>query len=176
MSFTVTPTEDDVLTAVRTLLLTIVDGSTVEVVQGQVNRVPECKSPDFIVMTPTTRLRLSTDEDNWDTVGTNPAVIVASYNTEYTLQLDIHGPNGSDNAAAICTLWRNPYACDQMAGTGVTPLYATDGKQMPFINGESQWENRWVTTLSMQITPTVSTPMQFADTLDVTISSALGGV
>lgn len=175
MSATVSPTEENVLAALRSFILSIVpDG--VEIIEGQDNRVAEPAGPDYIVMTPTNRNRLSTNYSSWDETGFNPTMIVAEYDTEFTAQLDLHGPNSSDYASAISTLFRDYYACDQMVGTGVTPLYATDGKQMPFINGENQFENRWVMTVSLQITPAVSTPMQFADRLDVTVSSALGGV
>ena len=175
MSVMVTPTEDDVLTILRTFILSIVPAG-VEVIQGQVNRVPEPLGDDFIVMTPVNRNRLSTNVGSWDRTGPDPTEITAAYNTEFMCQLDLHGPNASDYGSTLSTLFRDEYACDLMAGTGVQPLYATDGKQMPFINAESQYEDRWVLTVSLQITPAVSTPMQFADTLDVTISSALGGV
>lgn len=174
MSIMVSPTEDEVMAALRAFILSVLpDG--VEVVQGQNNRVAEPAGPDFVVMTPSTRHRLSTNTDTWDETGDNPTVIRAEHDAQYDCQLDFHGPNGSDFAATFTALFRDPFAVDEMASYSVTPLFANDGQQMPFINGEGQYENRWVMTVSVQIKPTVSTPMQFADRLDVTISDALGG-
>jgi hypothetical protein len=58
--------------------------------------------------------------------------------TEVVIQLDIHGPNSADNTQVISTLFRDQYAVTQFSGSGVTPLYADEPKQMPFINAEQQ--------------------------------------
>lgn len=48
---TISPAETDILTTLRTLLLGVLDPS-VEVIKGQINRVPEPAGDDFVVMTP----------------------------------------------------------------------------------------------------------------------------
>jgi hypothetical protein len=40
---------------------------------------------------------------------------------------------------------------------------------MPFDNGEQQVEERWVVDLCMQADVTITTTMQFADQLDITL-------
>lgn len=90
--------------------------------------------------------------------------------TQVTVQLDVHGPNGADNAQTISTLFRDGFACDALATSGVdvTPLYADDPRQMPFVNGESQFEFRWTVDVTMQVNAAALVPMQFADALVAT--------
>lgn len=168
MSLTPDITEDAILTAVRSFLLEIV-GSGVEVIQAQGNRVPEPHGADFIIMTPKNRTRLATTVDSW--VRTDPAPVIMSRtaSTQIDIQLDIHGPNGSDYAQAIATLARDGWACERFTNPNIQPLDATDGHQVPFHNGEGQYENRWVMDLTVQANPTLSTPQDFAATLAATL-------
>lgn len=159
-------TEDDILTAVRGFLLGVLSG--VEVVQAQNNRVPEPLGENFVIMTPRSRKRQSTNQDTWPADAVAPVAIDHLQSTNVSIQLDIHGPAGSDNAQIIGTLWRDDYACAVLAPAGIAPLYADDGAQMPFLNGSQQYENRWVMAVALQVNPVVSTPQDFADTLLVT--------
>ena len=165
----ITPTEDDVLTILRTFLLSIT-GNDWEVVQGQDNRVPEPTASNFIVMTPVNSSRLSTNVDTFSASMIGGPLDTTDYtrDTQLDVQLDIHGEGGADSARAIATLFRDDYACRIMA-PDVSPLNASDGNQVPFFNGEGQYEDRWVMTLSLQINPIVSTTTEFADTVAVTI-------
>jgi len=175
MPLEISITEDDVMAALRAFIIDIVP-SGVEVFQGQGNRVPEPRGVDFIVMTPMNRLRLSTNTVDWARDDDDATQLDHSHDTQFMVQLDLHGPAGSDHASIVATLIRDEYAVEAMDGTGVTPLYATDGNQVPFINGEHQYENRWVMTIALQIVPIVSTPQQFAATLTPVIAPALGGL
>ena len=87
--------------------------------------------------------------------------------TKVTVQLDVHGPNSSDNAQTISTLFRDDYAVQNFYASGfdVMPLYAGDPKQIPFINAEQQYENRYVIDAVMQANEVVSPPQQYAGTL-----------
>lgn len=84
--------------------------------------------------------------------------------TKVTIQLDVHGPNSADNAQIISTTWRDEYAVDQFATSGVdvTPLYASEPQQVPFMNAEQQFENRWTFDVVMQANQVVTVPQQFA--------------
>ena len=89
---------------------------------------------------------------------------------EVTIQLDVHGPNSADNAHQISTMFRDEYATTAFRGYGhdVTPLYADDPKQIPFINAEKQYEDRWVLEACMQANQAViNIPQQFFDTVVV---------
>lgn len=161
-------TEDDIFGAIRTFLLGLSLAGSPEVFQGQENRVSEPLGADFIVMTPTYNRRIETNIETWDTAAP-PVVLDAARGTEVTMQLDIHGPNGADNVQTIATLWRSDYGCRALETAGIAPLYASDGQQMPFVNAEQQYENRWVMSIVLQANPIVSTAAQFADRVDVII-------
>ena len=85
------------------------------------------------------------------------------------VQVDVHGPNSTDNTQRLVTLFRDAYGCDFFTATGfdIQPLYIDDGQQTPFVNGEGQYEDRWVLQVKLQANPVVMTGQQFADTLSV---------
>lgn len=172
---TIAPTEDQAMTAIRAFLLLIVPIG-VEVFKGQANRVPEPMGTNFVVMTPTGRLRLSTNVVTWDEAKPNVDRLQHTHDVQFEVQLDIHGPQGSDIGGLIAMLIRDEYACEQLDPEVIQPLYATDGHQMPFVNGEQQWENRWTMTAAFQISPIVSTDQQFAVTLTPMIVPIIGGL
>jgi len=93
--------------------------------------------------------------------------------TEFVAQLDVHGPNGGDNAELIVAMMRSGYAADQFLVIrpqgDVTPLYATDAVQAPFVNGEAQYEYRWMTEAHLEIDPIIVVGQQFADVVNVTL-------
>jgi hypothetical protein len=86
-----------------------------------------------------------------------------------TMQLDVHGPNSADNATIITTMLRDDYGVQQFKASGfdVTPLYSGDPKQIPFLNGEQQIEQRWVIDAVLQCNPVLTVPQQFASTINV---------
>jgi hypothetical protein len=66
---------------------------------------------------------------------------------------------------------RDDYAMAQFSTSGfdVTPLYADDPKQVPFLNGEQQYETRWIVEAVLQVNPVVSVPQQFMDAASITL-------
>ncbi|MGN6774994.1 phage neck terminator protein, partial [Rhizobium sp.] len=50
-----------------------------------------------------------------------------------------------------------------------TPLFASDPRQLPYVNENQQTENRWVIDVHMQANPTIRAPQEFADQLDITL-------
>ncbi len=167
-------TEDAMMTAVRTFLLSILPDD-IEVFQGQDNRVPEPVGPDFVMMTPRRRSRLATNVVTWPLADVDPDELEHAKSTEVLVQLDIHGPAGADHAQTIATLWRDDFACQALKSANIQPLFANDGNQLPFQNAEHQWEDRWVMEIVFQATPIISTPQEFAATLDADIMPPLGG-
>jgi len=89
--------------------------------------------------------------------------------TKVTVQIDVHGPNASDNAQIISTMFRDAYAVEifQASGYDVAPLHADDPKQVPFQNAEEQWETRYSIDAVMQANQTVVAGLQYADALAV---------
>jgi hypothetical protein len=92
---------------------------------------------------------------------------------ELVMQLDVHGPASADNAQMITTVLRDAYgvALLQAANPEVTPLFADDPRQVPFINAEQQFENRWIVDVHLQVNQKVIIPQQFADVIDVGVIS-----
>jgi len=95
--------------------------------------------------------------------------------TEFVVQCDVHGPCSGDNATTISSLWRDDYGASLAITQGglIAPFYADDPRQMPFINAEQQYEERWVVDLHMQVNMTVNVPQQFADELSITTIDVL---
>lgn len=218
----VDPTEDDVLINLRKFMLNVLP-SGIDVVRGQVNRVPEVKSPNFVVMTPVRRKRLETNIDSYvDTrfigsvSGTTLTVTDLSYGSikpgqtlfgtgvaagttivsggagsyvvsksqtvaeeimasgvlnvlqpvEITVQLDFHGPDGGDNAHRVSTMIRDEYGVDFFTALNpaIVPFYADDPQQIPFVNAEQQYEDRWILQACLQFNQqVVNIPQQFAE-------------
>jgi len=91
--------------------------------------------------------------------------------TQVTVQLDVHSANvkdAADMAQTISTCFRDELATRAFhaLNPAISPLYADDPKQMPFINAEQQWETRWVVDALLEANQTVSgVPQEFADQL-----------
>ena len=89
---------------------------------------------------------------------------------EMVVQVDVHGPSSQDNSKIISTLFRDQYGVDQFATSGfdIVPLYADDPKQIPFINENDQFENRWIVEAHMQCNElTGGIPQQYFDAVNV---------
>lgn len=234
MTILLTPTEDDAIMALRSFMSSVLP-SSVDVIRGQINRVPEPADSDFIVMWPIMRRRLETNVDQFvDTKGVGSiagnlmtvtglsygslqvgsvvfsavggtgvvfsvqsqvsgsvggtgvysvapsgsvgggvlaaGVLNALAPTELTIQLDVHGPNGGDNAQIVSTMLRDDFACQafKVLNVGVVPLYANDPKQITFQNENQQIEERWIVEACFQVNTTVNDiPQQFFDSITV---------
>lgn len=218
-------TQSAIFTILRAYLLTILPAG-VEVIKGQVNRVAEPQSADFVVMTPVMRQRLSTNFDslsmtqftgaiNGTTLtvsalssgyldvgnqvigtGVSAGTVITAFGTgtggvgtytvnksqtvapesmvagnneaeqdiNFGIQLDVHGPNAGDNVQIVSTMFWDQVAFDsfQALNVNVAPLYCSDPIQMPFIDGEQQYEERWVLMVYVEANIIVQSPQQFA--------------
>lgn len=99
----------------------------------------------------------------------------AMQETEIVVQLDIHSNDlatAGSNAAIVATMWRDDYACQQIAtiDPDLSPLYCADPRQIPFIDGEQQYESRYTLDLHLQANQKVTgIPQQFAAALAVEV-------
>lgn len=94
--------------------------------------------------------------------------------TQVDVQLDVYGPASADNAQIISTLLRDPYGVAKFAESGfdVSPLYAIDPRQAPFVDEQNQYENRWIVEAALQANQVVlGVPQQFADSVAVGLVS-----
>lgn len=102
--------------------------------------------------------------------------------TELVYQLDVHGPSSNDNAAVITTVFRDARGVELFASAGVSltppvrevisPLYCEDPRQLPFINDQNQYEDRFIVTAHMQVSQSLRLPQQFAASVSATLVDA----
>ena len=92
---------------------------------------------------------------------------------ECVVQVDLHGPNASNNAQIVSTVFRDDVSVEFFAAdnANIAPLYADDPRQMPFLNAEQQFEDRFIVEAHMQVNQTVVVPEEFAGVVDVGIVS-----
>lgn len=194
MTATINSTETQALSLLRAFILSVIP-EPFECIRGLQNRVSEPNTPDFAVMTPLFKKRLATNLATYqDLVYAGRRIETAQ--TEFTIQVDFHGPSSGDNSQIFTTLWRSEVATSffdttlmsQNISTGTAsivtetgafivatyllaaaPLYCAEPRQMAFINGENQYEERWSVDAAMQINPAIQTVQQFADQLVVNI-------
>lgn len=172
MALTVTPTFETLYTKLRALVVAVVPADT-PVVQGLGNRtsMPPAGA-GFVVMTATLQQRLRTNVDTFVdppqppeppfVVGEDRAVV----GMKVTVQLDCYGPVAGDWASMLTNVLRSEWGCDQLAPEAA-PLYAEDARMAPLVDGERQYEQRWIVGAVLQYNPMTSTPLEFADTLEV---------
>lgn len=161
-----TPVQDTLFIALKALIMAIVPG--VEVIQGLGNGVPT-PAGQFICMTASGQRRLRT---NVSTYNGEDGTRTVEQGTDYSIQVDCYGPLSSDHATAISTLWLDPYACDMLAPYGCQPLFVTDPSQSALVNGEENYEQRWMVTAVLQFNPVITVSQEFADDLNVSLNRA----
>lgn len=173
-TFTLAPTEDDVFKTLGRFLQDILpagdDDAPFVVVVGQENRVPEPSENNYAVMWPLRMPRLATNFEELVGTGLNRGLVQsARQNTEVVVQIDIHGPEAFNNANRVSTLFRSSYAVDFFEGQGlpIAPLYADDPRQAQFVDGEQQYEDRYIVEANLQVNFTVTFDTQSARTLEL---------
>lgn len=159
-------TETQTITVLRTFLVGILPAG-IPVIRTEINRVPEPEQDNFVTLTPALRSRLATNVVTYTQTTLTDGAQATEQSTQVTIQIDVHGPDSADNAQIISTMLRDSYACDQFAASGypVQPLYASDPRQLVFMDGEQQQEMRWSVDAVLQANPVVSVPTQTANVL-----------
>ena len=126
------PTQSQIMAAVRSVLLALLP-SGVEVIQSQINRVPEPPGADFVVLTPILRTRLSTNVDTYQdcaftgSIAANVLTVTETPTIVNELTLDSAGrllvsPGGVMELTAPVTLGTiQPASQPTLFGVGVAP-------------------------------------------------------
>lgn len=171
MSATISLTQADVMTAVRSFLLGVLP-SGIEVVKGFDNHVPQPKGPNYVQFFWIDTSRLAT---NWNEYigNTQPAPapqdgkMQARKGAQARVQIDFYGPEAQEYAEMVSTLLRDEYGCNAFAAINpeIQPLHADEAKNMPIVNGESQYEQRFMVEALLQINPVTTVPQDFAEEL-----------
>lgn len=137
--------------------------------QAQANRVPMPKG-QFCILTPLRFTRLSTTRDIKQDTG-SPATSAMGYTEvrQADIQVDIYGQGAGDRAIALETVFTSGHAYDKIKSidSRLAPLNSTAAIQAPMIDAESQWQERWMLTLSLQAHITVSMRQDYFDAAEV---------
>lgn len=165
----VNPVQRSVYAAVKTLVVTVTGLAPALVIKGLPNRaaMPPA-SPGFVSMMLTRGKQLRTPESTWDPSDPAPTGLEIEQGTELRLQLDCYGATSGDWATVLQTLLRDETGCLALAPV-CQPLYASDAHLAPLDDSEDQYEERWTIEAILQYNPVTSVPMQFADTLELTV-------
>lgn len=147
-----------VFDALRAFIILVIGGggTAPEVVRAFDNGVPMPANP-FICMRQGAIKPLEWPRSQYDRVAGLRNFIAPK---QYTIQIDCYGPDSRKWADIIHTLLYTPYGYEQF-GSVVKPLYGEDPVQMPLVNGEYQFEQRWRFNVNLQYNPTISTPQDF---------------
>lgn len=102
---------------------------------------------------------------------TQVGTVTQQRNTKYSWQVDVYGPQAADWADMISIVWRSNTAADTLitASAAIVPLYADEPQQMNIVNGENQYEARFMLKLYGQVNQTVTLTQQFATTATPTL-------
>lgn len=165
MTASVTPTQAAMFAALQAFVMDVTALDIDHVVQGIDNGVP-MPLGGFIFMTQVAQIRLATNVDAYADPTPTTGTKNSDQSIQVTVQLDCYGPDSGDWASILSTLLRDEYACLALA-PAAQPLHADDPRMMPLVDGEQQYEQRWMVSAVLQINPVVSTPMQFFDEAEV---------
>lgn len=170
MSATISIKQDDLTTALRGFLLSLVD---VEVFLAQENLVP-MPNEDFVTMTPMFITGLSTNRVAYNDHGVGAGSEMTQRSNQWRCQLDFYGNTAAEMAAIVGTMIRSEYAANwfKQNNMPVTPLYAGEPHQTTMINAEQQYESRWTLDFIAQFNAVVTTPLYFFDEIEVTAIAA----
>ena len=157
----ITPAEDDVMTSLRSLLLSVVPDA--EVIQGQENFSP-LPLGRSIVMTIISATALIVPVRTYDGATANH-----TQGKEYRIQLDTYGHGASDVCSALAVVFRSTIATEffDAQQIDVQTLFAGEPRNMQFINESNNYEDRWSLDVHLQVNQTVSAPVQSATQLAV---------
>lgn len=162
MTLVVAPTLDDVYTKLGTFIESVVPAG-VPVIQLPVDRASMPPPvPGFVGMRAMLQARIMTNLDRWNPADVAPVAIEIEQAVRLTVQLDCYGASAGDWAVMLSTVLRDEYGVTALAPV-LAPLFTDDPRFAPLIDGEEQYERRWIVPAVMQYNPVVSTPMQFAD-------------
>lgn len=166
---TISIIDTDVFTALRAFLIAVLPTGT-EVIQLQDNGVP-MPAGGFVGMNNSSNKRLSTNVVSYeDDVPGGVHNKLIGTPTTYTMALDFYGPSSGPWAATVQALFRDE-SSSGLFPDGIQPLYADDPIQMPLINGEAQYEDRWRMDAVMEVNAVITIGQEFADALSVGIKS-----
>ena len=164
MSVTIDIIDQDVFRALVVFFNSFLPAGT-EVIQQQDNRVSMPKG-GFVAMNNNGMDRLAFNIDTYDAINQGKKILTK---IKFEVQLDFYGSIAQQWAAETVALFRDEYATE-MFPANIQPLYADDPIQMPLIDGEDQYTQRWRVAGSLQYDPIISTVQQSMLAVDIAIA------
>ena len=170
MSATISITQDDLTTALRGFLLSLIDIDPADVFVSQGNNESMPLS-DFVTITPMFISGLSTNRVGYNDPGFGQGSELTQRSNQWRCQLDFYGNSGQEMAAIVGTMIRSEYASEwfRQNNMPVTPLYAGEPHQTTMINAEQQYENRWTLDFIAQFNAVIATPLDFMDSIQAAL-------
>lgn len=173
-----TNSEDQVFDALWGWVASLFDaGTQANIFKGFQNQT-STPLGSYVVIQPGIKLRQ--DQARRDYVPTVPdptiGVVNVTRGTTYSYQVDCYGQDGANMADIITIAWRSMWACDQLEVAVITPLYADEPQQLNLVNGEAQFEQRFMTKLYLQTNTVVALPQDFfvtAPPIDIIVADDL---
>ena len=151
------PSDAPIFTALKAWLEHVLGFDTNHVIQELNNRVPTPTVP-FALMTHISQDLKAIPAE----VYTSTASMVTFVSSiDFVIQVDLFGPQSGGQTMALNALFRSGEAIRFLGQYGVAPLYADRATEAHFVNGEDQYEERWLTRLHLQYKPVVSASMDF---------------
>lgn len=168
MSNSPSVTESQINQAVGDWITSTLGIPAADMVQAHENRTPS-PNAQYVQMDTILGTRLATNMVTDDPVDGTETQIQPM---KVTVQLDLFGGSANDWSRVLSTLFRSEVATAffaAYAGGNFIPLYCDDPRHMPVINGENQYELRWMLSLYFQCNVAVVASMQFMSTAVVEI-------
>lgn len=170
MTATLANTEDQIFDTVWGLVSSLFDPSLAgQILKGNQNQTATPLGT-YAVIQPGIKIRQDQGDRDYDPVALLQNV---TRHTQYAYQVDCYGPSAPDWADIIAIAWRSLWACDQLNGQGanapttkaaIQPLYADEPQQLNIVNGEQQYEQRYMVKLYLQANQVVGLPQDFFST------------
>lgn len=158
--------DQDVFLALRTFLIACLPAG-VEIVQAQDNSVP-LPLGGFVSMNNVGQKRLNRSIAFYQDNGTGTGYKNLETHVEYTVQVDFYGEQSNAWATTVQALCADNFAFDYFPDN-IKPLYADGPMQIPIIDSEQTYFQRWKLMVVMQINPIITASQDFARSLNVGI-------
>lgn len=167
MALVLSLTTDDVFIGLQAWIADVTGVPLAKVIRELSNKVPEPLG-EFILMRGLKKKNQGWNYSTYDVASTETIV----QPTEFKVQVDCYGERAGDLATILATMFETDNAVAFMAPFNICPLWGEDAVEMPIVNGEEQYENRFVLRLHLQYNPTLAAPMQFMIEAKATIINA----
>ena len=164
MTYTVAPTEEQVLTLVRAFLVQASGLDARAVLRAQQNRSPPPNTTNYIIFSPTKR-----DTISWGYETYTSATRTQRRNLQQSVSVDVHGPAGGDTATSIYLGFQDRSLAYmwQISGLSCSPLYADAPYERPFDDEADQVEYVWTIDLQLQINESIVYAEDTANTVQI---------